>query len=365
MVVISPRGVASRTPISAFQAAADRAFRRRTRLEVRSLEQIGAHAERVQACRTEELLSCLVKEVGFVKGGPRFLLLLSVQPEGSGADHLSAILLDVERSLDAYRAGASGPAEDVENRIFELASSAPSEAVDTSDAAGLSGYFDRLLEETFRPVLERDGDYRALGRIEIESRVPRAAVHLDGRLLGFVGAGKSLIEDVAPGRRDLALKDAAALRLARTLDVSAGETVTVELAREVRPHPARDVLLYGGIGVAAAGVALAGVALARAMDDVEAACLVRQADAADACPKVGAVTFGYRREAAPTTDPDAVNPPGVLIGALGASLIVTGAAWTLEMLLFGDDEAMPWIELGVGLLAGGLVYGGAALADAL
>ena len=113
----------------------------------------------------------------------------------------------------------------------------------------------------------------------------------------------------------------------------------------------RIATIAGGGVVAASGIALVIVGIARAAGGQRIGCI-----GAGECPRAGSPSFGYDGAAGPSTSIEEVEPGGVRIAPLGASLLLGGTVISLGTLLFGATDEVPWIQILTGLAAGAVLY---------
>ena len=292
---------------------------------------------------------------------PRYLLVLAVLPAPQASFQLYPVLLDTEQAGSIVDRARSGDGERVEAAIFETSVRAPAKPI--ADVGELDAYFASVFDQNFRGAFERSGHWQPYGALVIDSAVEGLSIELDGRTIGATSAGATQLSKLIPGDRTLVLRGPRGHVQSETVRIdTGGEVAVTALPPPGDPHIARAATLWTGAVVGVAGAVITGVALARAGDGVRGGCLVRPGDDPATCPQIGTLTFGYDAGAAPTTDPAAVNPSGVLMGPLGGALLLTGGTWAAGAALFGDDDDVPWWTLGIGLAAGALTYGlGAAL----
>lgn len=359
MYLVTPPSAKAAAPSAQIYSAAERALEERTGLQVWSMERAGVAPAAIDGCEVEARMSCWTQQM---RAAPvRYFWALAVQPLPDGRDRLMTIFFDVEASVRIYQrwldSNEASWRERAEEEIFAASVVDKGEAVRTTDPAALAEYFERVLEEALRPVLERDEQWRPYGRVHLEVPTEGFELRVDDRSYGPLPRGETTLLGLRPGLH--VVEGIAAPHVsAHRAEVVRGEVVRIVLVPPPRErHPLRGATLYGGAAVAATGAALTAWALVRANDGVRSGCLER-AGATTTCDELGGVTFGYDPSAAPTTDVAAVDSGGVVIGALGAALVAAGASWVVGALLFGDEEDAPWWSLVVGAAAGGVVFGG-------
>ena len=221
------------------------------------------------------------------------------------------------------------------------------------------------MQVELRSALEALGHYAVWGAIELES-CAGCTLELDGRVLA--GAeGPVRLSAIRGGLRKLRLLRSGNVVLTCTIGVRAGQVAkTTPGVCEAAPPPAPvvvPVLKWGGLGVAAIGVALIGWGAAVAASGPDQICLRREDDRNTACASLGLPTFGFDGDPGIAIDPDAVNPSGVPIAALGAGFLTTGVAIGAGAFAIDDDSSW-WIPVGAGLLLGAVAGTVTAVAGA-
>jgi hypothetical protein len=352
LLILSPKRTSSRAPTSAFLEAAQHAFESSTRLRVSSLEQAGADLARVEGCRAEERLTCWVTSIRREEAtGASYLLAVSVHPIDDG-DRISVMTIDLERALRIVRSGAG----DAEDQIFQDAVHTEAVAVRSHDPPALRDYFDGVVHELRGYLAERRHD-RPPGSVLVRSSV-RAAIHLDGRIIGFVEPGEAIVEQVAPGSRSVLL--AAEAERSFQVTVSPARTSTIAWELETSRSNVLEWTMIAAGGVSIAGGIASAIAAALEAGSVRAGCLSRT----DACEEGGGITTGFDPDMLPTTDPGAAYAPGVALIPLATALIVQGAIWAAGAWSFFDEEPLwLWLCAAAGVAAGAGAYGIVVAAD--
>ena len=351
MLVITPKALVSATPTAQFLTTANAAFEARTGLKVISVEQAGIDRGGMDACSVEVRFSCWLRALG----SQPYLLMLSVHP-GQDRDRLTTVFLDTKRARLSHTRGPNRSDEEYEAAVFETAVRAPPAMVSTHDESALRAYFESLIEGALRSELDRGDVHGQPGAIQIDDSTAGLSVEIDGRTVGATRNGTTRIEGLRAGTRRLVIASAQDRRLDVEVVVRTEQTSVVPLPPTAsRRHGASTATYIASAAFVITGAALTAVAFARAGDGVDGGCLVRRGDTA-MCDALGQVTFGYDASRAPTTDPNAVNPGGVSVGALGASMMTVGATFGVGAWL-EDSSRIPWMTWLIGLAAGAGAYG--------
>lgn len=366
MLVITPGSTAPTIPSSNYLDAAQRVFGRETSLSLASAEQAGVDANAMRECPVDLRLRCWARLArADDRNVARFLLVLSVQPV-AGNDRVTLLVLDLERVQRVLEdpASADDP-EAQEQRIFELARQLQPEVLSPEESGAPERLLGDLVARELRDDLEESGHFRPYGEIELESETADLVIDLDGRVIGTTSGEHTLIREVSAGERVLSLRRADGWSTSRRIQVTRGGTTWVEMEDPPSStHPARPVVWVGGFVMAAAGLTLLGITAASTSGDLQSACLQR-GPSDSRCGALGTFTHAYEGpDAAPTTNPAAVNPSGLLMAPLGVGLASGGLATSLGTLLLGDEADFPWPQVLVGLATAGLVYGMGAALDA-
>jgi len=361
LLVITPPGRSPAVSTGVLLTAADAVLGARTRLELRSLEQLGVDPLALSPCREGLRLSCWARTIRAQASSapPRFVFVLALLPIADGREQASLLLLDLER---AAALSAEADVEDpealaaVEDRLFAVTPRAPPARVSFSDPEARRVYFEGVVQDSFREVLERAGVFSPLGRIELTGTGEGWPVRVDGRPVGAAAQGRTEVSGVPVG--ELAVE----VEVPWGAPVQARLTVTPEaaasLAIEPPPttHPARVGVRWGGLGLAAVGVVVGAVGLAQAGDGARVTCLRRAGDEGG-CAGLGTPTTGYSPSAVPATDPAVVDAGGLAIVPLGLALVTAGVGASVTAWLNEDEASFPWWAIAVGVVAGGMTYG--------
>lgn len=290
----------------------------------------------------------------------RYLLVLSGAELDDGTDRLSAVLVDTDRALevldrtDRSQPDAEARAEAQINRGSVVAAPARRRITSASDARA---FLADLFTEGFRPAFEKSGTWRPYGALHVQTDISGIAIKMDGRPIGTTQAGGvTRIQRVRAGRRTLALTHPEYLPFETTIVVVARQTAEIAASLVRRDDSGNDVprtaTLWAGVAGAAAGIGLLAYALATPNGSSSLLCLEN-----DPSCEGGRefISFGYDASKA-DTDPNAVNPSGLLVAPLGYSLAGAGLTWSLGALLSSRDRT-PWIAILAGLGVGLLSYG--------
>jgi hypothetical protein len=351
LVVVAPKGSTEDARVREIAGSAARALAAKTSLALR--------LENIDRCGGADRLSCwvhavrpdcavaaectrLARPVG-PQATPRMLFVVALNADESGIDHLSVMMIDTDEALASEgRIAHTGEGWEtrVENAIFEGVVVGPPGSAERADPESLDRYFGQLVQGPFSPKLEAAGAWEPYGAIAIDGASEGAAIELDGRRVGVAPAARTELRGVKPGSRSVAVLggEAGARIVLPPVEVRTQAVATVRVPAGVSPHSevsARDGLLFGGLGVAAAGGVITLVSA-----------LARGDRALEAC--FGACGSAPRRSF--TT----VGP--LLAAPLGYSLIATGTAWSLGAWLDDDDYPL-WLPLAAGVVLGAATYG--------
>lgn len=303
-------------------------------------------------------LACIVRELRAASRSrhdpARWLLVVTQITLEGEPDRASATLVDLRRAEGLVD---SVFGTDAEVRLDEASARAGPVLLESSDE--LASYLTRALDGPFRAPLAERGDLRAKGRLRIEPSVPGAIVQLDGRALGAVGSGPTVINRVRLGVHELRITAAGAPPWETWLELSA-HAPEASIRPELDASPGRRSFLRPGLAVgggvlAAAGAALVTWAILQA-GDVDTACFRSRPGCEEG---TGFAGFGYDARA---SRPEAVDPEGIGVAPLGAALAIAGTGIALGALLEGG-EGVPWWSLGLSVVAGGAVLSASLLLD--
>lgn len=388
LFIVTPTKGLANTSGSEILRLADIAVREKTNLTVVPGPDPKGPGGETQAC---EKLSCFVRVLAGdwyrkdlrldairaklrQKNVPSLLVVLSAIQQASGVDRLTPILIDTGRAIDAiYEHDLEHtPEDELEVRIVQDAvrASPPPEKVSSE---GIHAYLTRLFQEDFRGAFEQLDHWEPYGTIEIESAESGFEIAIDDvlsdpapgadpsepratlRLIGPTNAGRTVISEVMPGRRTVAVSLPGFEPFTTTVLVERGRRARVE-AKTVRQgddlaRMFRTGLVGSGIALAIAGIAVSFYALKEELDPAVHAVCVKQAGESCGSPefrRFGSRDIG-RRDANP-------NGNGIPIFPLGYSLFGMGATFSLGTLLF-DDGSFPWIQTlaGIGVGVGALL----------
>ncbi|MCK6551407.1 hypothetical protein L6R52_36565 [Myxococcota bacterium] len=359
LIVTTPRGLAHAADSSALILETARVIEARSGLRVLSIEQSGVDVAELERCPPTTLLGCMIRAVGAsTSTPPAFLFVLSARATSSGRARLSLLTLDVRESLDELAKLARGAdAEEVEDAIFASAASGEPRELDPADEDALRDFLDGQLDTAVRAPLERRDEWAPFGRITLAGTWAGASIAIDDRVVGVTDDGATELDDVRPGVRRLQLDDGAeTVHLVLRVERGAVARATVQRA----DRSTNTALAWAGAGLAIAGAVVVGVAAATTAGELDSRCLTR-APIAAACDAPGFATFGFDPSSGPTTDVNAVNPPGLRVVPLGLGLITTGGAFVVGPRLL-DGEVGAWISVITGVALGALTYGVTSLA---
>ena len=369
VVVLTPPGRALTASLSSVLDAVTRTLRWRTDLEILSPEQAGVDIPTLVRCGARRRMTCWARTIrgSFSRRHarrPQLAFIVVGQPVATGQDRLNILLLDLAAAGRVFRSASRADPDwrdAVEDRIFAATPQSPAVVVDAQKTGSLLDSFDRVVDRTLREPLMRMGRWWPSGRLEVFDTPAGLPLEIDGQVVTQTAAGRTDVPFVQAGLREVVIRGPDAHEMLQVVEVPMGGRADVRW----RPppagaHPARLVTRWGGLGLVAAGAVIAGVGWSRA-SDIESTCLVRAGAAS--CPDLGAVTFSFDPDQAPSTDPDAVNPAGIQISSLGLALMTSGAAWSAGSWWLGPDESPPWWAWLAGAAIGGATYAVAAAAQ--
>lgn len=366
MLIMTPRQTTPNIPSSTYLDGAQRAFGRETCLSLSSAEQAGIDASQMRECPLDFRLSCWARLARpDAQQGARFLVVLNLQRVGP-SDRASLTLLDLDRVSTILRDERDeGDQEAKEQRVFELALQLEPQVLGPEEEGAVDRFWEDSVSRDLRPLLESSGHFRPYGEIELVSETSDLTLELDGRVIGTTSEGSMLLREVLPGERVLTVRRADGWMSTRRVKVARGASSRVEMESPPSAvHPGRSVVWVSGFVLAAVGATVLGLTAASASDGLGAVCLQRSTSDSG-CASAGTLTSAYAGiDAAPTSDPNAVNPSGLLLAPLGLGLAAGGLVTGLGTLLVGDDADFPWPQILVGLGTAGLVYGAGAVMDA-
>lgn len=287
---------------------------------------------------------------------PEYFMVVS-HLTGGPTDQLEVVVLHTDRILRIYHTAnrqSSDWRRGLEITIRDQALVAPPKTGQITDSEDVSAFFKDLFFQNLRRPLTTSRHWRPYGAIQIQSPVAGQGIILDGITVGTTQSGITHIEQVPAGQHELALEHPEYYRFETNVEVAHQDTQVITV--ELKPKGSASVialrqgLIWGGLAVTAAGVAMTTVALGTQDDTLRTYCTTPN------CGGQQFTTTGYNATPDPSFD-DSVNPNGVLLGPLGYSLALTGAAWSLTTLLIGDESDIPWLQITSGLVLGGLAYG--------
>ncbi len=305
---------------------------------------------------SEHLAYLKKKKVSYAK-----LLMVLSNITGGHEDRMSLTVVDTDKVLQALHTHDPG-APDAANQLAVhirkacLLAEPKWGTAQTLDAA--RDFLKDNFNNHLRRGLEASGHWEPQGSIELRTAQGGHAIQLDGTTVGATVPGLTQIVGVAPGRHQLALSRSDISPWSGEVQVQrrVPTTVTPTLLSQGQgsAQTVRQVLMWTGVGLVVAGTTVSAVALARQDSSVTTFCPT--VDGNSACGGSAFISTGYDPSSAPSFGNE-LNPSGVLIGPLGYSLALTGAAWSLGTWLFGDGEDLPWWQLGAGVVLGATAYG--------
>ena len=311
-----------------------------TDLQVLPPSRVGLDLDVIKGCASGRRVECWCDAVrGLGADAPELLLVVGVQPAKEPAIRVHSLLFDVN-------AGGSKPGS---QRIGRSAPVVLSDArVDT-----LSRYFTTVVNEAFIDSLTARDHHRPYGSVELSVDRDGLLLELDGRVVGTVESGETLLDPIHHGPHRLTVRDAArALEATRSFEVVRGAKARVEVRLDGGADASgtlRTATFWGGVGLATTGAVLSSVALA----------LSPRTTAYDvgvgAPPRTSSGRFATFCELT-RADPACHGHAGLLAAPLGYSVALTGVTWALGA-HFVEREDLQWAPLVAGLVVGGLAYG--------
>lgn len=331
----------------------------RTRMSVRSLDDLAIDAVRKRRCRKQPSLKCWVGALEGIETG-----LFASEPGRKGMQFLLAKLLPLPRKdrvlvllwlvdLEEASRGIIGlDRARAEGWILRHATVRRRIEVQWGDGA-VTTLLERLWDER-QGHFERRGLWWPNGSIRIETEwVPPFQVAIDDESSRTSTAATIRLRPMAAGTHTVRLVSS---------DAQIERKVTVEMGRQAilhidepgvstaSPYDARPALLWTGVGVAVlgAGVAIAGLAAPVQGERIQL-CSANEPNCDRAAPFARMSDYFSARTRADDGD-------GPLVVPLGYSLVVTGLAWSLISLLY-DEPDVPWWSVVLAAGLGGLAYG--------
>lgn len=368
LILRTPSGESDVAPTAELVGILSKLIREHTAFEVRRVE-----SARVTACQDQ--WPCLVQAVGSeeVARGPsrekppaaRFLLIVTNVVIPGDRDRISAELVELETANEILEQGAEsarGWDRDAAQQLSERARAMPTEHGALRSNLETQAFLEGLVLDKLAPVFSRIGLYEAYGAIELRIREPGVSILLDGRTVGRTIAGTTQLAQVLKGTRLINLEHPRFETESREISVERHRTTEVEFALVRRRTPssiARTTTLLAGAAATVTGAAIVTWAVARHNGNVHTACFGGTERECRGGRQFE--TLSYASEA--IDDEREINPRGVRAAPLGYSLAATGLVWSLGTWLFGDDQDLPWLQLGAGVLVGSLAYGLSAALD--
>lgn len=207
-----------------------------------------------------------------------------------------------------------------------------------------------LVTQKLGPEFARTGHWDPYGAITLVSTVEGLGVLVDDEEVGKTSVGSTTLVSVIAGRRTIAVAHPDYEPWQVQVEVPRGASVEVrtEPQRLANAGAARSVVLWSGLGLAAAGLALTGYAIAQSAGESGPLCATLPGESTDACDGGGFTQLGSS---------------GVLTAPAGYSLIAVGGSFALGASVFGGDDEIPWIAVAVGVALGAVSYGLSAALD--
>lgn len=328
-----------------------------TRLARPDYERLQYELGNGQMAPYEEHLAYLKKK----KASYAKLLMVLSNITGGQEDRMSLTVVDTDQVLRALHTHD----EDAPDAANQLAVHIRKSCLLAEPIWGAAQTIDEaraFLQDNFsnhlRRGLEASGHWEAQGSIELRTTEGGHAIRLDGTTVGTTVPGLTKIVGVSPGSHQIVLSRSDIAQWSGDVNVQrrVPSTLTPTLVSQDQggAHTVRQVVMWTGVGLAVAGTTLGAVALAR--QDSTVATFCPTVDGNSACGGSAFISAGYDPSSAPTFGNE-LNPNGVLIGPLGYSLALTGAAWSLGTWLLGDGDDLPWWQVGAGLVLGATAYG--------
>lgn len=347
LVLLLPAGPMKETSRSALYQTISEILRERSVYRLRDYEGNSS----VEACRVD--LGCLalaVRAASVPGAEPRFLMVLSAG-ETERADVLRLVLVDTREVAALHERTSQGTAEEFEDQVFGRAVVEQPPAIEVRSAEDLAPALRRLIVDRLGARIF-DERVALPGTITVDAKTEGIEIAVDGRIVGSTHAGTVAIEGAHAGARKLTFRHPKLEPYETTVDVRAGGNVGVHVEESVHVEPSvallRKVTFWGGAGSAVTGGVLLAIALvdAGAQDNGKLCLGVVLSPGMVVCPsdgfaKIGAESSGIGQ------------PPrgGIAIVPIALTLIAAGAVWTISTWL-GDQADTPWLELGLGVVAG-------------
>lgn len=372
MMVMTPRGPASKTRTSEVLEQSVALFDKYTGLALASIEQAGVDPARLQACPRNIQLGCwveLVLEAYETRNGqetqyssPAFLIVVSLLADAKRGDRLTTLLIDLKQAqaIDAELPRSSeGRNLRRENILFETAVDSVSGFTRLSDVGGLRRYISELLTKGFRARLERSAQWNPF----VQTRITAARgvlFRLDGRLMGALPEQTTLIKGLRPGRRQIEFSqvDGSIVPVSKLLNLKRGqrepENIVVEIRRKVPKsiEISKKSMMWTGVGFSLVGAGLLGFsALANQSVQVIQPCV------GNACNEPLPATFSRFCDYSESGSGACSGLSSTMVAPMGYSLFLGGLTMTGAG-VWGDDSGhFRWWGPLAGLALGTLSYG--------
>jgi len=339
LVVLGPKD--QPVPRGPILEATSAVFESKTSLDLRSSEQLGLDESLLGDCPRASRLSCIVEHVAR-RSSATVVVVASMVPIADRRHRLQVTLIDIPRAR-AELTRSTGEAEATEDAIYAGAITGEPEVLDATDRAPLAQHMRALLEN--QKLAEVPHWLAPLAVLSLSGLTGPTELRIDGAPPIVVDPSAAAIHDLRPGKRQLTLSSAAGTQ-SSAVDLVAGQTTTVPVVLVlVRPDDAtRELLMYGGFGLAAVGVTAAIISAVSAAS-VTRRCIARPADLDTAsCSGLGWPGFGVDGDALPALSSDRITsgPPLFVLGAGLAGLGLT--LGLLEGPLY-DAERPLWVDL--------------------
>lgn len=374
LVTITSAGGQGQTRSSALISSLSGIFRDHTDLEVMPIEEaIPRSCEGALGCMTRRIRTDYDRAAYELPGGevlpfarhaervardrnlPRMLLVVSSFVKPGAPDRVFAMLVDLELALEIHhRADRRDPdwRESSDARIDEAAVLHRTERVELAGEAETRRFFERLLTEELRGVLEERGHWHPYGRLELRNTAAGGTVRIDGEVVGLSLEGTTPVLELGAGARTVELETADGRARRYEVLIRAGQTEVLSVEREVAGSARsalRPIVLYGGLGLAATGLVVTTLAAAFASGAVDRVCFE-----GGACEHRAAFAGVGTDSTGGLVEPSQSGP---LLAPLGYSLMLSGGVLGLGTLLLTREDETPWLPLLAGVAAGGLAYG--------
>jgi len=373
MMVMTPRGPASKARTTEILSEAATILKQNTGLSLASVEQAGIDSQDLDRCPKQTQLGCwsaivisayesaadIANENTLASQRPAYLMVISVLADPKRGDRFSTLLIDLGqvREIEGQLSSrTTDRAQTKENLIFERAVQSKRGFARLADGAALRSYLKTLMTAELRGVFERNGHWAPFGRVHLRAAAG-LIVQLDGRQLGTLKQDETEITGLLPGKRKIEVLHPESLMIPfrSEIGVRPGQKsiLNVEMIAAGTPAvaAAKEIMIWSGLGFLAAGVGLVTFAgVVEPNSRFSHPCVGTDCDTALAPEFTRFCDHG-------APDGSCGGISSVSIAPLGYSLMGTGAIWSASA-YWGDEKGyFRWWGSLAGLAVGAASYG--------